>query len=175
MSNALPDERLPDEFWHGVEQFNQQEFYACHDTLEALWIEATEPDKKFYQGILQVAVAFYHLGNQNWRGAVILLGEGINRLSGYQPTYGTIDVEQFLMQSVHILTTLQQAGPDQVMAVMQQLGLPLPEPDLAKKQTERSANGDHASADQVGAIAQPDADPPLLTFPILQTADQQQS
>ena len=175
MSNALTDEILPDEFWHGVEQFNQQEFYACHDTLEALWIEATEPDKKFYQGILQVAVAFYHLGNQNWRGAVILLGEGINRLRGYQPTYATIDVEQFLTQSVHILTTLQQAGPDQVVAVMQQLGLQQPEPDLAEKQAERSANGDHASDDPVGAISQPGTDPQLLTFPILQTVDPRQS
>jgi predicted metal-dependent hydrolase len=175
LSNALTDEILPDEFWHGVEQFNQQEFYACHDTLEALWIEATEPDKKFYQGILQVAVAFYHLGNQNWRGAVILLGEGINRLRGYQPTYATIDVEKFLTQSVHILTTLQQAGPDQVVAVMQQLGLLQPEPDLAEKQAERSANGAHASDDPVGAIAQPGTDPQLLTFPILQTVDQRQS
>ncbi|NEQ23504.1 MAG: DUF309 domain-containing protein, partial [Microcoleus sp. SIO2G3] len=34
----------PEEFWQGVEQFNQQEFYACHDTLEALWMEAFEPD-----------------------------------------------------------------------------------------------------------------------------------
>ncbi|MGK7902131.1 MAG: DUF309 domain-containing protein, partial [Hormoscilla sp.] len=31
---------LPSAFWQGIEQFNQQEFYACHDTLEALWIEA---------------------------------------------------------------------------------------------------------------------------------------
>jgi hypothetical protein len=68
---------LPPEFWQGVEQFNQRQFYACHDTLEAIWIEAGEPDKKFYQGVLQVAVGLYHLGNDNWRGAVILLGEGV--------------------------------------------------------------------------------------------------
>jgi predicted metal-dependent hydrolase len=35
---------LPNEFFQGVEQFNQQEFYACHDTLEALWMEASEPE-----------------------------------------------------------------------------------------------------------------------------------
>lgn len=127
MSNVLLDETLPDEFWQGVEQFNRREFYACHDTLEALWIEATEPDKKFYQGILQVAVALYHLGNQNWRGAVLLMGEGMNRLRDYQPTYAAIDIEQFLAQTYQILTTLQQAGPDQVIVVMQQLGLLPPE------------------------------------------------
>lgn len=122
MSDALPDE-----FWRGVNQFNQGEFYACHDTLEALWIEATEPDKKFYQGILQVAVALYHLGNQNWRGAVILMGEGMNRLRGYQPSYAGVDVEQFLEQTVLVFNTLQQAGADQVVTVIEQLGLrPLP-------------------------------------------------
>src|SRR5579883_3467721 len=114
---------LPDAFWQGVEQFNQREFYACHDTLEALWMEAVEPDKKFYQGILQVAVALYHLSNQNWRGAVILLGEGTNRLRGYQPTYAEIDVEQFQADAFHLLTTLQQTGPEAVAMVMQQLGL----------------------------------------------------
>ncbi|NEP52518.1 MAG: DUF309 domain-containing protein, partial [Moorea sp. SIO3C2] len=89
---------LPEEFWQGVDQFNQQEFYACHDTLEALWIEAVEPQKRFYQGILQISVACYHLGNLNWRGSVVLLGEGIGRLSSYQPDYGGIDVTELLSQ-----------------------------------------------------------------------------
>ena len=105
---------VPQEFWQGVEQFNQGQFYACHDTLEALWIEATEPEKTFYQGILQIAVALYHLGNSNWRGAVILLGEGINRLRRYPSAYAGIDVDELLTQSATLLTALQQAGPEKV-------------------------------------------------------------
>lgn len=107
-------QEVPKEFWHGVEQFNQGQFYACHDTLEALWIEATEPDKAFYQGILQIAVGIYHLSNSNWRGAVILLGEGINRLQRYSPTYAEIDVDELIDQSLAILTALQQTGPEKV-------------------------------------------------------------
>ncbi|MEO6861926.1 MAG: DUF309 domain-containing protein [Microcoleus sp.] len=107
-------EEMPIEFWQGIEQFNSQDFYACHDTLEALWMESGDPEKKFYQGILQIAVALYHLSNQNWRGAVILLGEGINRLSYYQPSYGGIAVEDLLGQSAKLLITLQQAGPEAV-------------------------------------------------------------
>ena len=107
-------EEMPIEFWQGIEQFNSQDFYACHDTLEALWMEAGEPEKRFYQGILQIAVALYHLGNQNWRGAAILLGEGINRLSYYQPSYAEIAVEDLLGKSVKILSALQQAGPEKV-------------------------------------------------------------
>lgn len=105
---------LPEEFWQGVEQFNQQEFYACHDTLEALWMEAVEPEKRFYQGILQIAVACYHLSNLNWRGAVILLGEGIGRLRDYQPVYEGIDVTSLVMQSAQLLQALQESGQEQV-------------------------------------------------------------
>lgn len=111
----------PDEFWQGVEEFNQQEFYACHDTLEALWMEALGTNKRFYQGILQIAVACYHLGNLNWRGAVILLGEGIARLTDYQPDYGGIDVEALLSQSIELLQALQQIEPEKVAEFVQQL------------------------------------------------------
>ena len=97
------------QFWQGVEQFNQRQFYACHDTLEALWMEATEPERTFYQGILQIAVALYHLSNSNWRGAVTLLGEGIGRLRRYPSTYTGIDVDHLLMQSAALLAELQQA------------------------------------------------------------------
>ncbi len=109
-------QELPDEFWQGVEQFNQGQFYACHDTLEALWMEATEPPKTFYQGILQISVALYHLGNSNWRGAVILLGEGISRLRRYPLNYGGINVDELLTSSATFLTTLQELGPEKIDA-----------------------------------------------------------
>jgi len=117
MTSVVP----PEEFWQGVDQFNQQEFYACHDTLEALWMEALEPQKQFYQGVLQIAVACYHLSNLNWRGAVVLLGEGIRRLRDYQPVYEGIDVTELLTQSIQLLKALQQAGPEQVADFVKQL------------------------------------------------------
>lgn len=114
-------ETIPADFWRGVEQFNHGQFYDCHDTLEAIWMEAAAPDKAFLQGVLQVAVALYHLGNLNWKGAVILLGEGIRRLVPYQPEYFGIDVEQLIDQSDRLLTTLQQSGPNQVGAIAAQV------------------------------------------------------
>ncbi|MUG95852.1 DUF309 domain-containing protein [Scytonema sp. UIC 10036] len=110
------NERMPEEFWQGVEQFNTGQYYDCHDTLEALWIEATEPEKTFYQGILQIAVALYHLGNNNLRGAAILLGEGSNRLRRYPSDYGDIDVDELLDRSAALLKTLQQAELEKVAA-----------------------------------------------------------
>jgi uncharacterized protein len=107
-------EHLPQEFWQGVAEFQMGEFYACHDTLEALWFKAQEPHKTFLQGILQIAVACYHLGNQNWRGAVILLGEGSRRLMSYRPEYEDIDVETLVTTSTEFLSYLQSLGPERV-------------------------------------------------------------
>jgi uncharacterized protein len=112
---------IPPDFWQAVEQFNQQDFYACHDTLESLWMEAAEPEKKFYQGILQIAVALYHLSNHNWKGAAILLGEGMSRLRTYQPTYFEINVAQLLEISGQILRKVQQAGPENVVKFAEEL------------------------------------------------------
>ena len=134
----------PPEFWRGVEQFNRGEFYACHDTLEAIWMEADTQERFFYQGILQIAVAFYHLSNKNWRGAAILMGEGIGRLNQYSPIYGGINVLDLLDRAGEWLAALQTTGPDRVEALAQaivsvdwsvslpELNTPLPQPEILR-------------------------------------------
>ena len=109
------------EFTQGIAEFNRQEFYACHDTLEAIWVEAEEADKRFYQGILQVAVGCYHLSNDNLRGAIILLGEAVRRLCDYQPDYEGVNVELLLEQTSNLLQALQQLQPEQAKVFFQQL------------------------------------------------------
>lgn len=109
------------EFERGIAEFNQQQFYACHDTLEAIWVDAPEADKRFYQGILQVAVGCYHLSNDNLRGAIILLGEAVRRLCDYQPDYEEINVEQLLEQAMALLQALQQLQSEQTSDFWQQL------------------------------------------------------
>ncbi len=105
---------LPEAFWQGVQEFNHGEYYACHDTLEELWMEATEPKKTFYQGILQLSVSLYHLHNENLRGAAILLGESIKRLENYEPSYEGIDVDSLLADSTEMLSFLQQTDPETI-------------------------------------------------------------
>ncbi len=101
---------LPSEFWQGVAQFNRGEFYACHDTIEALWHEAGEPEKDFYQGVLQVAVGCYHLTNDNWRGAAVLLGASASRLEPYEPEFAGVDVERLRDRALDLLMALHRAG-----------------------------------------------------------------
>ena len=137
------------EFERGIAEFNQQQFYACHDTLEAIWIDAPEMDKRFYQGILQVAVGCYHLSNDNLRGATILLGEAVRRLCDYQPDYQGVDVEQLLQQAVQLLQALQQLKPEQAkdfFAYLQHEGSP---------QVESPAGNSQSFADLVAGCQLP--------------------
>ncbi|BAT85049.1 hypothetical protein LR48_Vigan03g205700 [Vigna angularis] len=67
-------------FDEAVALFNGGEYYKCHDYLESLWNNAEEPTSTLIHGILQCAVGFYHLFNQNHRGAMMELGEGLCKL-----------------------------------------------------------------------------------------------
>jgi predicted metal-dependent hydrolase len=118
-------------FLQGIEQFNQREFYACHDTLETIWLEAVEPNKTFYQGILQIAVGCYHLSHNNWKGAVILLGEGLKKLREYEPNYLGINVTSLTEQGYQLLTSVQKIPPESSAQFYQQLIEADPDTDLA--------------------------------------------
>jgi predicted metal-dependent hydrolase len=65
----------------GVELFNRGEFFECHEVLEAAWLEAAGAEKKFLQGLIQVAVSFYHLRRGNFPGSSRLLRAGLEKLS----------------------------------------------------------------------------------------------
>ncbi len=99
-------------FEEAIAQFNNGDYYACHDTLESIWNDSWQSDRAFYQGILQIAVGLYHLQSQNWHGATILLGEGTSRLPAYLPEYQSIDVENLLEDSLQILRTVQTTGKE---------------------------------------------------------------
>lgn len=100
-----------------VEQFNRREFYACHDTLEALWMEAAEPERSFYQGLLQAAVAYYHLENGNRRGCMILLGEANSKLVDFLPAYAGWDLQPLWQANQKTLEQLSRLSPGDPLPV----------------------------------------------------------
>jgi uncharacterized protein len=113
------------ELAEALEMFNHQEFYACHDRLEVMWMDASYPEKTFYQGLLQIAVGLYHLGNRNWNGSKILLGEGISRLRDFQPEYMGVNVTKLIQESANLLGIMQKSGKEE----LDSLTLKLPEID----------------------------------------------
>jgi predicted metal-dependent hydrolase len=79
-------------FEKGVAAFNRGHFYECPDILEELWAGVRGPSRDFFQGLIQVAVGFYHLGNDNPVGAGRLFGRALKRLAGYPAAYAGVDV-----------------------------------------------------------------------------------
>lgn len=76
----------------GVREFNDGFYFECHDTLEEMWSGLRGPARDFFQGLIQVSVAFYHLGNGNLAGAQSLLGRALARLARYPDHYFGFDV-----------------------------------------------------------------------------------
>lgn len=63
-----------------IKLFNDREYYACHDVLESLWYDSNDPLRTLLHALLQCAVAFHHLFNQNHNGAMMEFGEGVCKL-----------------------------------------------------------------------------------------------
>ncbi len=82
----------------GIQYFNVCDFFEAHETWEELWTEYRGPGRKFYQGLIQVAVALHHFGNGNIRGAKKVYLTSRNYLEEYRPEYEGLDLDSFLGQ-----------------------------------------------------------------------------
>ena len=54
----------------GIDRFNKGEYWLAHEALEDAWNAEPAPIKEMYRGILQAAVVYYHISQQNYRGAL---------------------------------------------------------------------------------------------------------
>ena len=86
------------EFRRGVEEFNAEKFFEAHETWEAIWLKAPEPDKTFLQGITQVSAAFHHLSRSNSQGADSLLRKGLQKLQKFPAGYRGIQLEKLRVE-----------------------------------------------------------------------------
>jgi uncharacterized protein len=99
------------QFEKGVELFNSRNFFECHDTIEELWMEWRENDRSFFQGLIQVAVGFYHLENRNYKGARSQLSKGLAKLQQYQPAHFGVEVESFVIETAKCLRWVEDQEP----------------------------------------------------------------
>lgn len=84
------------EIMKGIEEFNSREFFDCHETLEDVWREYTGTDRECIQGIIQIAVGYYHYLRSNYVGALKLLTRGHARVSRFSPSWFGLDVQRFV-------------------------------------------------------------------------------
>ncbi len=79
-------------FQRGLTLFNAREYFDAHEVWEDVWRAAPQVEKKFLQGLIQVAVALHHHSRGNAVGARSLLARAHRNLSDYPDTYSGVNL-----------------------------------------------------------------------------------
>lgn len=96
--HAMNDTPYDPRYLQGIEYFNACEFFEAHEVWEDLWTEYQGPARRFYQGLIQVAVCLHHFGNGNTRGARKLYYSSTNYLASYRPHYLGLNIDKLLKE-----------------------------------------------------------------------------
>jgi uncharacterized protein len=80
-------------FDKGIELFNAGHYFDAHEVWEDVWRAAPVEEKKFLQGVIQVAVALHHHSRGNAAGAHSLLARAHRNLAGYPDSYNGVDID----------------------------------------------------------------------------------
>jgi len=84
----MPDSLLR----QGIVEFNRGHFFEAHELWEEAWNEAAGDEKRFYQGLVQLAAGYHKLSLAQYNGARKLLERGQQTLSDFPATYAGIDL-----------------------------------------------------------------------------------
>jgi hypothetical protein len=79
----------------GILFFNRRDFFEAHEVWEDLWGDCGDQDRRFYQALIQAAVALYHYGNGNLRGATKLFASARNYMGRYPSPHLGLDCDGF--------------------------------------------------------------------------------
>ncbi len=101
-------------FQHGIELFNQGKFFDAHEVWEDVWRAARAEEKKFLQGLIQVAVALHHDSRDNLEGAQSLLARAQRNLSEYPDCYHQVDLARLRQQIAACERALAEGLPGQL-------------------------------------------------------------
>jgi hypothetical protein len=94
-----------------IAQFNAGEYFECHDTLEAFWLQEPGPIRDLYKGVIQIAAGLHHWGNGNKRGCLKLLSRGIDYAGRYAPRCQSLDVAALIAAARRALDWAEAAEP----------------------------------------------------------------
>ena len=83
-------------FHDGILAFEKHEFYDAHEYWEELWSDYQLSDAKFIQGLIQLAVGYFHISNLNINGARGLFTKCLPKLQEYSPKYRDIDIKNII-------------------------------------------------------------------------------
>ncbi|MGE5307341.1 MAG: DUF309 domain-containing protein [Alphaproteobacteria bacterium] len=99
----------------GIDEFNQQLFFECHETLEEIWLEEHGEDRRFYQGVIQIAAGYFKWQQNVPTGALKLWRMGLEKIEPYGPVHLGVDLASLVdvvREHLHELELAQEKGSD---------------------------------------------------------------
>jgi uncharacterized protein len=91
----------------GIELFNRGAYFECHEVLEEAWTPERGPRRLFLQGLIHVAVGFYHHRRGNPVGACRQLRKALRKLAGYLPVYEGVNTERLSRDAAAVLAAIE--------------------------------------------------------------------
>jgi predicted metal-dependent hydrolase len=108
------DDGIFERFRDGISLFNNHSFYKCHDVLEDVWFDVRGSSRRFYQGLIHLAVGFYHITvRENPKGALSQLGKGIEKLSDYKPAFQGVELNNLLQKIEMCREIIKKGTPEE--------------------------------------------------------------
>lgn len=103
-------ENAPATLQAAINTFNAADYFACHEFLEALWLDERDPRRDLYKGILQIGIGLRHLRQGNIKGAKNLLYRGCELIDPYTPTCFGIALSTLQSDARSILSRLEASN-----------------------------------------------------------------
>ena len=110
----LPDPpEPPAEFFRGLREFNQGQYWQAYETLEGVWRETPYPLRLFYYALIKLDVGLLHLGRHNAAGARRQLVAAADFLEPFTPAFLGIPTAPLYQEARAWLQRLGRVGPTQ--------------------------------------------------------------
>jgi predicted metal-dependent hydrolase len=110
-----------DEFRRGLDLFNRAHFFDSHEVLEDVWRallrnlprdhSSQQHLRRHVQGMVQLAVAFYHESKRNFVGARSVLERALRNLDGADSSFPELDLDRLLSEMADWLEHLSGSRP----------------------------------------------------------------
>ena len=95
------------EFLEGVKHYNCRRFFEAHESWEKIWFNSGH-EKKFLQGLIQIAAGYYHFERNNIDSALSLLERGSGYVSCYDEDYMNIKAGNFIGKVRNTISMIKQ-------------------------------------------------------------------
>jgi predicted metal-dependent hydrolase len=94
----------------GMRLFNDGRYFEAHEELEAAWRDEQGKVRELYQGILEAAVTYLHIGRGNYDGAIKVYGRSMRWLDGLPEICRGADVGHLRRDLDAAITEIRRLG-----------------------------------------------------------------